>query len=155
MTTPLASVTYSADQLRELLPHRHPFVLLDKVEVAESGARGVGYKNITISDPVFAGHFSERAIYPGVLLVEAAGHTCGIVERGDDDALRSGAYGVLAGIRKFSFRKMVVPGDRVEFHVRRRAALGALFEYDCRLLVDTKTVAEGGIAIAMQEPQES
>ena len=139
---------FDADALQRMLPHRQPFALLDRVEVTEAGATGIGLKNISISDPVFAGHFPGYAIYPGVLLIEAAGHTCGIVENAAADPSAPLKLGYLAGIRKFSFKQTVHPGDQVEFHVRRRAALGDLFEYECRLLVNTKTVAEGSIAIA-------
>lgn len=143
------SLRFDADELMRRLPHRHPFVMLDRVEVTEPGLRGIGFKNISISDPVFVGHFPGHPIYPGVLLVEAAGQTCGIVESSDVEG--SIKIGYLVGIRKFSFKHTVHPGDQVEFHVRRRASIGALFEYECRLVVDTKTVAEGSIAVATRD----
>ena len=140
---------YSADDLRAVLPHRHPFVMLDRLEVTEPGKSGIGYKNISIADPVFAGHFPQQAIYPGVLLIEAAGHTCGIVHTAAE-AEGESRIGFLAGVRKFSFKKVVVPGDVVTIQVRKRTALGDLFEYECKLLVDGGIVAEGSVAVAMQ-----
>ena len=142
---------YSADDLRQMLPHRHPFVMLDRVEDVQPGVTGIGVKNISISDPVFAGHFPQLAIYPGVLMVEAAGHTCGIVEMADaaTDTERQ-EIGFLAGIRKFSFKQTVHPGDQLRIRVTRRAGLGALYEYECTLTVDSRVVAEGNIAIASQ-----
>ena len=141
------STHYDADQLRRTLPHRPPFVLLDAVDVNEPGSCGVGRKNIAISDAVFAGHFPDTAIYPGVLLIEATGHTAGIVHSvGHPDTSR--VCGVLAGVSRFSFKVPVRPGDTVEFHVSKRVDLGDRYEYDARLIVDTRTVATGRIAIA-------
>ena len=154
MTT--GHLAYTADQIRSLLPHRHPFVLLDRIERIVPRSSGVGVKNISISDPVFAAHFPQMAIYPGVLLIEAVGHTCGLVHlaRGgaDDDApAGSPAVRFLAGVRKFSFVQPVVPGDVVEFHVQFRAEHAALFEYQARVMVGSRLVAQGSLAIAMQD----
>jgi len=142
-----------ADELRERLPHRPPFVLMDGVEEIVPGVSGVGVKNITISDPVFAGHFPARAIYPGVLMIEASAHTCGVVEMAsmeDDDGGTPQGMGVLAGVRKFSFKQMVRPGDQLRISVHRRAGLGSLTEYECVLKVGSRVVAEGSLALAGQ-----
>ena len=123
-------------------------MMLDRVEDVEPGVTGIGVKNISISDPVFAGHFPDLAIYPGVLMVEAAGHTCGVVEMADADEFEQ--IGFLAGIRKFSFKQTVVPGDQLRIKVRRRSGLGGLYEYECVLTVDSRVVAEGNIAVSTQ-----
>ncbi|MCL2783038.1 MAG: hypothetical protein FWD80_03575 [Propionibacteriaceae bacterium] len=122
--------------------------MLDGVADLEPGVSGVGVKNISISDPVFAGHFPKYAIYPGVLLVEACGHVCGVVENAAVAETENPTIAVLAGIRRFVFRKPVVPGDQVRIHVQRKVGAGALYEYNCRLTVDGQVVAEGLIALA-------
>jgi len=126
---------------------------MDGVEEIVPGVSGVGVKNITISDPVFAGHFPTRAIYPGVMLIEACAHTVGVVELAsleDDDGSTPRGMGVLAGVRKFSFKQMVRPGDQLRISVHRRAGLGPLSEYECVLKVGSRVVAEGSIAVAGQ-----
>ncbi len=157
--TPASPLSYSADEIRRLLPHGYPFVLLDGVEEVVPGISGTGIKNITISDPVFSGHFPGRAIYPGVLLIEISGHTCGIVQQADrtvgdgDPGAPEGApgrIGVLAGVRRFSFHHVIAPGDVARFRVRRRAVLGEMFEYSVRVEVGSRLAAEGTVAIAMQ-----
>ncbi|AZZ42946.1 beta-hydroxyacyl-ACP dehydratase [Acidipropionibacterium jensenii] len=157
--TPASPLCYSADQIHRMLPHGYPFVLLDGVEDVVPGVSGTGIKNITISDPVFNGHFPGRAIYPGVLLIEISGHTCGIVQQADQTPeegspeAAGGAprrIGVLAGVRRFSFHHVITPGDVVRFRVRRRAVLAEMFEYAVRVEVGSRLAAEGTVAIAMQ-----
>lgn len=101
-------------QVKEVLPHRYPFLLVDKVRDLEPGKKAVGIKNVTANEPFFQGHFPEKPLMPGVLMVEAlaqvAGLTCTI--EGDQTKL-----GVFTGIDKCKFRRQVVPGDVLELHV--------------------------------------
>ncbi|AXE37418.1 3-hydroxyacyl-ACP dehydratase FabZ family protein [Acidipropionibacterium virtanenii] len=169
--TPPSPVCYSADEIRRLLPHRHPFSLLDRVEEVIAGRSGTGIKNITISDPVFSGHFPDRAIYPGVLLIEIAGQTAGIVQQAPapDGHARAGGdvradaadgpgpaamMGVLGRVKRFTFHHPVVPGDVLACHVACRTVFGDMFEYGARLTVGSRLVAEGTVAVVMQ-PGES
>jgi len=124
--------------------------MVDRVVDIEPGISGVGLKNVTITDPVFSGHFPEFAIYPGVLLIESAGHVSGIVEMAGQLDEGSQSIGILAGIHKFAFKNPVVPGDQVRICVKRKVGAGALFEYDCLLTAGERVVATGSIAIAKQ-----
>jgi len=143
-------LSFTADDLRKMLPHRHPFLMLDRVWDVSPRNSGIGLKNISISDPVFAGHFPGLAIYPGVLLIEASAHVCGIVEMAEQGQDELPRVGYLAGVRKFSFKNIVVPGDQLEIHVQRKAGIGALYEYECTLRVANRVVAVGCVAIATQ-----
>jgi 3-hydroxyacyl-[acyl-carrier-protein] dehydratase len=147
-------ISISAADLLRRLPHRHPLALLDRVEIDEPGLRGTGVKNISISDPVFAGHFPGRPIYPGVLLIEAAGQAAGVVATYDPDARPDAAppageeIAYLANVRKFAFRRLVVPGDQLRIEVTRGASCGQLVSFSVLLRVDGAVVASGSLAIA-------
>ena len=110
-------------EVQSILPHRYPFLLVDRVVEFEQGRRAVGLKNVTINDPYFQGHFPGRPIFPGVLIVEALAQLGGVL------AIRSSSVEgspivYLTGIDKAKFRKPVIPGDqlRLEMEVINDAA---------------------------------
>jgi len=147
MTVSPELVVLDARDLMNMLPHRHPFVMLDAAEIHSPGIAGVGYKVISISDPIFAGHFPGDPIYPGVMLIEAAGQTCGVVF-GHGNAAAQG-LGYLAGVRRFLFRRVVRPGDRVAFRARFKISLGTLHDFDVSIWVGNEQVANGTLAISL------
>ena len=107
--------------IQELLPHRYPFLLVDKVVELEAGKRIVGLKNVTINEPFFQGHFPGRPIMPGVLLLEVMAQVGGVLARKTMSGEGTPVV-MLTGVEKAKFRKPVVPGDqlRVEVHLVRR-----------------------------------
>ncbi len=127
------------------LPHRHPFLLLDRVDDLEIGVSAVGTKNISITDPVFAGHFPDNPIYPGVHMVEVAAQLCGLIGSSDE---REPALGYLASIKRFKFLALVVPGDQMRISARAGASIGALTEFAVEITVAGRVVATGVLAIA-------
>ena len=147
----------SADQIRSALPHRHPFALLDRVTRLEPGRRGTGVKNVTVAEPCFAGHFPERYVFPGVLLVEALAQLAGIVHGSGrllpapDGAAR---IGYLAAVRNFKFTRPVRPGDQVRLDVEAGSTLGALSDFTATASVDGEVAATGRLVIA-DSPEES
>ncbi|ARC88850.1 3-hydroxyacyl-ACP dehydratase FabZ [Rhodovulum sp. MB263] len=105
------------DEIQKILPHRYPFLMIDRVTDIIPGKSAVGLKNVSINEPHFKGHFPSKPIMPGVLIVEAMGQTGGVlvgksVDLADDDLL---VY--FMGMDKCKFRRMVVPGDVLELHV--------------------------------------
>ena len=103
-------------EVQSILPHRYPFLLVDRVVEFEPGQRAVGLKNVTINDPYFQGHFPGRPIFPGVLIVEALAQLGGVL------AIRSSSVEgspivYLTGIDKAKFRKPVIPGDQIRLEV--------------------------------------
>lgn len=107
------------NQIKELIPHRYPFLLVDKIIEIEETKRAVGIKNVTINEPFFSGHFPDYPVMPGVLIVEALAQVGGIAMFRKEDSSRK--IGLLAGIDNCRFKQQVKPGDQLllEFEVIR------------------------------------
>jgi 3-hydroxyacyl-[acyl-carrier-protein] dehydratase len=135
-------------EIREMLPHRYPFLLVDRVmEVSEDGSRAVAIKNVSINELFFQGHFPDYPLMPGVLIVEALAQTGGIALMSQPENI--GKQGVLAGVDKFRFRRQVVPGDTLRLEVSIEKMRGPLARIIGRALVDGQVAAEGEIMVAM------
>lgn len=144
----IAELTRRLNDIRGVLPHRYPFLLVDRIlEVSEDGTRAVALKNVTANEPFFQGHFPDAAIMPGVLIVEALAQAGGAALLANES--REGKLAMLAGIDDFKFRRPVVPGDvlRLEVElVRRRGPIGKV---RARALVEGEVAAEGEITFAL------
>lgn len=103
---------YNTQEIMEILPHRHPFLLIDTIEELEPGVRAVGRKNVTFNEPYFAGHFPGNPVMPGVLIIEALAQTGAVAILCQDEWKGKTAY--FAGINNAKFKQKVVPGDTLE-----------------------------------------
>ena len=103
---------YNTQEIMEILPHRHPFLLIDTIEELEPGVRAVGRKNVTFNEPYFAGHFPGNPVMPGVLIIEALAQTGAVAILCQDEWKGRTAY--FAGINNAKFKQKVVPGDTLE-----------------------------------------
>lgn len=103
------------DQIKELIPHRYPFLLVDKVIELEVGKKAVGIKNVTINEPFFQGHFPEYPIMPGVLIIESMAQVGAVAMMSMEE--NKGKLGVFAGIDKVRFKREVRPGDTLKIEV--------------------------------------
>lgn len=102
-------------EIKETIPHRYPFLLVDKVTEIEEGKRVVGYKNVTINEPFFQGHFPDYPVMPGVLIIEALAQVGAVAMLGMEE--NKGKIGFLAGVDKCRFKRQVVPGDQLKLEV--------------------------------------
>jgi len=102
-------------KIKDIIPHRYPFLLVDKVTEIEEGKRVVGYKNVTINEPFFQGHFPDYPVMPGVLIVEALAQVGAIAVLDIEE--NKGKIGFLAGVDKCRFKRQVVPGDELKLEV--------------------------------------
>jgi 3-hydroxyacyl-[acyl-carrier-protein] dehydratase len=140
--------TQSLNEIRRVLPHRYPFLLVDRIiEVSADGKRAVAIKNVTVNEPFFQGHFPDNAIMPGVLIVEALAQAGGAALLGD--LARDGKLAMLAGIDGFRFRRPVVPGDTLRLEVELVKMRGPVGRVSARALVDGQVAAEGQITFAL------
>lgn len=103
------------NQIKEIIPHRYPFLLIDCIEEMEPGQKAVAYKNVTVNEPFFQGHFPEKPVMPGVLIVEALAQTGAVAVLSLEE--NKGKLAFFGGIDKAKFRRQVVPGDRLRLDV--------------------------------------
>jgi 3-hydroxyacyl-[acyl-carrier-protein] dehydratase len=129
-------------EIMNLLPHRYPFLLVDKVLEMEEGKRIVSIKNVSINEPFFQGHFPGSPIMPGVLLIEAMAQTWGILVLSTEKE-KAGSKDVLfLGIDKARFRKPVYPGDQVRFELEALNFKRSIWKFSGKAFVEGKLVAE-------------
>jgi len=136
---------FDIQKIKELLPHRYPFLMLDRVIELNVGASIVGIKHVTVNEPFFAGHFPSQPVMPGVLILEALAQVAGclaIAELGDEVAGRVMYFMAIDGAK---FRKPVVPGDQVHLEVTKVRGRGAVWKFDGKATVDGGVVAEASL----------
>jgi 3-hydroxyacyl-[acyl-carrier-protein] dehydratase len=104
-------------EIQAILPHRYPFLLVDRIEELEIGKRVIGIKNVTVNEPFFEGHFPGRPIMPGVLIIEAMAQVGGVLAFKSANQSGGAKLVYFMGIDKAKFRKPVLPGDRLRFVV--------------------------------------
>lgn len=132
------------NQIKDLLPHRYPFLLVDRVVEIKTGTFLHAYKNTTINEEVFQGHFPGNPIYPGVMIIEGMAQASGILAFYSlkDSSKESEKLIYFLGIDKAKFRKPVVPGDKLIYKVSVLEKHGDIWKVEAKVTVDEKIVAE-------------
>jgi 3-hydroxyacyl-[acyl-carrier-protein] dehydratase len=149
--TPIATLdAVDIRGLLALLPHRYPFLMVDRIVDIRGSDSAVGIKNVSINEPHFAGHFPGRPIMPGVLILEGMAQTAGAI------AIRAHAKSAppvvfLMSIDDARFRKLVVPGDMLEYHVVKKRAHRSVWKFACEAKVAGVLVAEAMITAMVGE----
>lgn len=139
---------YDVMQIQEILPHRYPFLLVDRIVELEVGKRAVGLKNVTINEPFFQGHFPSYPVMPGVLIVEALAQVGAVAVLSIEE--NKGKIGLLAGVDGFRFKEQVKPGDTLELEVELTRLRGSIGKGHGIARVAGKVVAEGELMFALQ-----
>ncbi len=135
------------------LPHRYPFLLVDKLKEINGDESCIGVKNVSANEPQFMGHFPDHPVMPGVLMLEGMAQTAGalcILARSKDSP-PSLVY--LMSIDKAKFRKPVVPGDQVEYHVTKIQSRGSVWKFGCKATVEGKKVCEAEVSAMLLDQQ--
>lgn len=138
---------YTTQELMEILPHRHPFLLIDTIEELEPGKRAVGKKCVTFSEPYFAGHFPGNPVMPGVLIIEALAQTGAAAILSLPENKGKTAY--FAGIDKAKFKQMVHPGDVLTLETQIIRTKGPIGVGEAVATVDGKLVAKAELTFAI------
>ncbi len=138
-------------EIMELLPHRYPFLMVDRITNIDGDNTAIGIKNVTVNEPQFTGHFPGNPVMPGVLLIEGMAQTAGAICARSRQVQSNLVY--FMTIDNARFRKPVVPGDRIEYHVSKQKQRGTIWKFYCEALVDGTKVAEAQVG-AMLVPSE-
>jgi 3-hydroxyacyl-[acyl-carrier-protein] dehydratase len=155
MTTdspPALTLPLEAADIMRIIPHRYPFLMVDRIVELEPGTRVVGIKQVTANEPQFTGHFPGRPIMPGVLMVEALAQTAGVCVMSLDEY--RGKLGLFAGIDDCRFRRMVVPGDALRLEVTVEKLRGMFGRVRGVASVDGEVAVEATLSIIIPRDQE-
>ena len=136
-------------EIRKYLPHRYPFLLIDRVVELEQGERILAYKNITFNEEVFQGHFPHFPVFPGVMIVEAMAQACGVLGfKTMDKTPDDGSIYLFAGIDNVRFKRQVVPGDQMYIEAKIVSEKRGIWKFECKATVDGELVTSATIMCA-------
>jgi len=140
------------DQIKKLIPHRAPFLLIDRVEHVVLDSEATGIKMVSGNEPYFVGHFPDFPVMPGVLIVEALAQTASVMVAATIPDLTSGKLVFFTTVEKARFRQPVRPGDVVKLHVVKNTNKGPLWKFTGKASVDGKLVAEADFGAMIVDP---
>ena len=140
----------SVDRILTLLPHRYPFILVDRVESCTTGQCIHAIKNVSANEPQFMGHFPDRPLMPGVLMIESMAQAAGLLMllSDENEALSDPALYVLAGVDRVRFKRMVVPGDQLNLHLTLEKARQGIAWFVGYIQVDDQKVCTASLLLA-------
>ncbi|HET9716358.1 MAG TPA: 3-hydroxyacyl-ACP dehydratase FabZ [Pseudolabrys sp.] len=133
----------------KMLPHRYPFLMVDRVIDIRGDEHGIGIKNVTINEPHFQGHFPGNPVFPGVLMIEGMAQTAGVLCIAATGAQARSVY--FLTIDKAKFRKPVLPGDTIEYHMNRLTRRKSMWWYKGEARVAGQTVAEAQVGAMLSD----
>ncbi|GAW93129.1 3-hydroxyacyl-ACP dehydratase FabZ [Calderihabitans maritimus] len=137
------------NEIRKIIPHRYPFLLVDRIVELEKGKRAIGIKNVTINEPFFQGHFPDYPIMPGVLIIEALAQVGAVAILSMPEF--AGKIALFAGIDKVRFRRQVMPGDQLRLEVEILKVRGKVGKGFGKALVGEEIAAEGELMFAISQ----
>jgi 3-hydroxyacyl-[acyl-carrier-protein] dehydratase len=153
MTETAAPLSADLDLIQRIIPHRYPFLLVDKVRDIVPNESCVGIKNVTINEPQFTGHFPGMPIFPGVMIIEAMAQTSGILVGLSMDLVDKQAKVFFMGVDGVKFRRKVVPGDVLELHVKALRGGGRVWKFEGRAMVEGELACEATFMAMFDVPK--
>lgn len=153
MTEAAAPLSADLALIQRIIPHRYPFLLVDKVRDIVVGESCVGIKNVTINEPQFTGHFPGMPIFPGVMIIEAMAQTSGILVGLTMDLVDKNANVFFMGVDGVKFRRKVVPGDVLELHVKALRGGGRVWKFEGRAMVEGELACEATFMAMFDVPK--
>jgi 3-hydroxyacyl-[acyl-carrier-protein] dehydratase len=139
------------DRIMELIPHRYPFLMIDRIVDIILGESATGIKNVTVNEPCFQGHFPGKAIFPGVLIIEAMAQTSAALVIATLGEASEGKLVYFMSVENARFRKPVTPGDQLNIHISRHARRGNVWKFNSQAKVVDTVVAEATYAAMIMD----
>lgn len=138
----------------KVLPHRYPFLLIDRIIEIDGDSSGIGIKNVSVNEPIFQGHFPGEPVFPGVLIIEGMAQTAGAMAIAAGAANGEQHIVYLLTVDKCKFRKPAKPGDRIEYHIKKLKRRMTMGWFEAKAIVDGVVIAEAEVG-AMVSPNEA
>ena len=138
-------------EILEALPHRYPFLMIDRVVSMNGEESAIGIKNVTFNEPPFQGHFPDRPVYPGVMMIEAMAQTAGVIGIKSVEGTEKPRAVYFLTIDKCKFRKPVLPGDTIEYHMRSIGRRKAMWWFHGDAKVNGQVVAEADVGAMLTD----
>lgn len=146
-----AGTTIEIDRIKQMIPHRYPMLMIDRIVDVVPNERATGIKNVTINEPFFQGHFPSFPVMPGVLIVEAMAQTAAVLVVESLGPEKEGRLVYFMSIDAARFRKPVVPGNTIKIHVERQRNRGNVWKFKGEAKVDGVLVAEATYAAMIRD----
>mgnify|MGYP001218092259 CR=1 FL=1 len=143
--------TIEIDEIMAMIPHRYPFLFIDKVTQIVPDTTAIGIKNVSMNEPFFQGHFPGHPIMPGVLIIEAMAQTSAILVV-ETTGKRTGAVVYFMTIEQARFRQPVFPGDQLKLHVEKKRSRGNVWKFSAKATVEGKLMAEAVYSAMIVDP---
>jgi 3-hydroxyacyl-[acyl-carrier-protein] dehydratase len=145
------NIVYDAVQIQQILPHRYPFLLIDRIAEFVDNERIVGIKAVTFNEPFFQGHFPDRPVMPGVLILEAMAQTAAVLAKESSDGVAEGKYIFLVGATDVKWKRQVVPGDTLVIEMISEKKRRPIWKMKGTVRVDGKIVASALVSAMESE----
>ena len=149
--SPIRFADVDINEILKTLPHRYPFLLIDRVKNIRADYSGIGVKNVSIGESCFQGHFPERPVYPGVLMIEGMAQTAGVIGIKSVEGTEKPRAVYFLTIDKCKFRKPVLPGQTIEYHMRSIGRRKTMWWFHGDAKVDGATVAEADVGAMLTD----
>ena len=143
--------TINIEEIIKMIPHRYPFLLIDRVQDVVPETSATGIKNVTINEPFFPGHFPDKPIMPGVLIIESMAQTAAVLVVSELGTETEGKLVYFMSVESARFRKPVIPGDLLEIKVKKRQRRGSVWKFDGQAYVQNILVAECGFTAMIDD----
>ena len=143
-----------SEEIKKFLPHRYPFLLVDRVIECIPGDKLTAIKNVTVNEPYFQGHFPQKAIMPGVLIIESLAQATGLLGfRTMSETPRDDLLYMLVGVDNVRFKRQVVPGDQLVLNVRLVKKSRSIWKFNCEATVDDELVTSANMLCAATDKE--